>query len=72
MTNPDNFQKLVAHLQAFIKKAPEEDPYDCDPMELYCGNEDDARRLGEEAAEHRVATQMKEWLLEVGEPPEKG
>ena len=71
MTAPDNFRKLVSHLLDFIEKSPKEDPYDCeDPSELYCGNEDDARRMGEEAAECRTARRMKVWLAEVGEPVE--
>lgn len=70
MTTPDNFKKLVGHLRDFIAKAPKEDPYDCDPEMLYCGNEDDARKLGEEAAQYQAAQRMGEWLAEVEESPD--
>jgi len=51
-------------LERLVKNKGSEDPYEVDdPIDLYCGNEDDARELGEEHVRYEIGKLAEELLM---------
>lgn len=69
MTDTEKLQQLVTKLKELAKKLPEEDPYADieDSGDLYCGNEDDARELGERHADATTREALENILMSIGE-----